>query len=385
MSHGRSSSPNANGAVRIALAGGGTGGHLFPGLAVADAIQARRPDVRMLFYGTGRSIEQDHVGRHGYALQRTAARPVPQSVFGWPRFVWANYGAYRYARRDLDRQGVKLVIGLGGYAAAPVVRAAAALGLPVVLLEQNAVPGRANRYLARWADLVVSALDAARDAFPPGVRVEVLGNPLRGGFLAPGDSPGANRLHDRLGLDRDKHTLVVVGGSQGAHNVNEAVVHILPELARHADTWQVLHQTGEADEATVAQAYGGTRLKHRVAGFVDDMPAAYGVADLMVGRAGATTLAELACTGTPAVFLPLPWAAEDHQTRNAQVYVGAGAGAIVVDQRDATRTGPALWRALEPLLAHPERLTPMGEAARTLGRPDAAERTARAILDLLPA
>ena len=151
----------------------------------------------------------------------------------------------------------------------------------------------------------------------------------------------------------------------------------------YADAWQVVHQTGEADLASVEQAYAPTALVHRVLAFVDDMPSAYAAADLMIGRAGATTLAELACTATPAIFLPLPWAAEDHQTLNAQTYVDAGAGLIVPDRRDPLRTAPELWQALAPLLAHPDRLTPMREAARSVARPDASQRTAEAILDLL--
>ena len=365
--------------LQVAFAGGGTGGHLFPGLAVAHVLNTCRPDIRVLFYGTSRPIERNEIPRHGYECQRVGARPVPESIVGWPRFFWSNYRAYRRARHDLVRRDVKLVVGLGGYAAAPVVRAAAGLGLPVVLLEQNAVPGKANRYLSCWADLVISALPGAVEAFPTGVRVEVLGNPVREAIGRACD----HTCHARLGLDPGKRTLLVLGGSQGAHNVNEAIVHLLPQLDGYAGTWQIVHQTGEADHASVARVYAATALTHRVSAFVQDMPNAYGAADLMIGRAGATTLAELACTATPAIFLPLPWAAEDHQTRNAQVYVDAGAGMIVADRRDPLRTAPALWQALEPLLDDPERLTPMREAARSLARPDAARHAAHAILDLL--
>jgi len=249
-----------------------------------------------------------------------------------------------------------------------------------VLLEQNAIPGKANRYLSRWASLVICGLPQASGAFPSRLRVEVLGNPVRPSIVHPPTPPDPATF----GLDPDKHTLLVLGGSQGAHNVNEAVVHLLADLDAYAQQWQVVHQTGSADRDDVAGAYARTSLTHHVAAFIDDMPSAYALADLMVGRAGATTLAELACTGTPAVFLPLPWAAEDHQTCNAQVYVDAGAGLIVPDRRDPALTGPDLCRAVEPLLSRAERLDPMRASALRLARPHAADLAADAILDLLP-
>ena len=354
------------GRPRVVIAGGGTGGHLFPGLAVADALAAR--GFAVTFIGTAAGIEARLVPGAGYELRLVPGRQLRGG--GVVRGVVGLAAALRGALASLGllrEIGPRLVVGVGGYASVAVALAARVRGIPTVLLEQNAVPGGANRLLGRIAARVCVGFEETVALFPAG-RAVCTGNPVRADVLRPRVRPSGRGLG-----------LLVLGGSQGAHRLNQAMLEALPGLGPAAHELAITHQTGTADRDAVAAGYTARGLAARVEAFVSDMGGAYAAADLVVSRAGAMSCAEITAVGLPCILVPYPHAADDHQRRNAEVLVRAGAARLVLD-RDLT--GPRLAAEIGALVAgHGERAT-MAAAARALGRRDAAERVVAECLRL---
>ncbi|HSB68925.1 MAG TPA: undecaprenyldiphospho-muramoylpentapeptide beta-N-acetylglucosaminyltransferase [Candidatus Methylomirabilis sp.] len=353
--------------MRVVISGGGTGGHLFPALAVHEALLRRRPETRTLFVGASTGVEATVLPRLGHAFRGLPVRQVKGTTW------WGKAGAVlglpavvREAGRLLREFQAEAVLGVGGYASFPTVLAARLRGTPTVLHEQNAYPGLANRWLGKLASAVaVSFPDAA--AFFQAGRVEVTGNPVRA-EIRPGDAREARR---RLALSPERFTVLVFGGSQGAHRLNEGTLQALPMLSADAGQIQFLHGTGERDLAEVRQGYARGGFQARAESFFQDMASAYQAADFVIARAGASTVFELAAVGKPALLVPYPFAANDHQRLNAEALVAAGAAWLVPDGFcDGRRIAASIQSAREK----PEQLRSMGEAARTLARPDAAER-----------
>jgi UDP-N-acetylglucosamine--N-acetylmuramyl-(pentapeptide) pyrophosphoryl-undecaprenol N-acetylglucosamine transferase len=353
--------------MRVVIAGGGTGGHLYPGIALAHEFMRARPGSSVLFVGTERGLESRVVPREGFELatirvRGLVGRGVVRAVATIARLPVSLLEAVRVLRRFRP----DLVVGVGGYAAGPTIAAARLLRRTIVLLEQNVLPGVTNRWLAPVADLVVASFDESRAVFRG--RVEVLGNPVRPAVVSAG----------RTALP-DAPSILVFGGSQGARAINRAVVGALPTLSKITGL-SIVHQTGQADFAETKQAYEAAGVAATVTPYVDDMGAAYARAALVVARAGATTVAELTACGRPAILIPYPHAAHGHQERNARAVEAAGA-AVTVLERDLT--GAALGSAIADLLADRPRLLRMAEASRALGRPDAGARIAAACLALV--
>jgi UDP-N-acetylglucosamine--N-acetylmuramyl-(pentapeptide) pyrophosphoryl-undecaprenol N-acetylglucosamine transferase len=354
----------------VVIAGGGTGGHLYPGLALADALAARGAGVT--FVGTDAGIEARVVPAAGWPFRMLPGRQVRGG--GVRR---AGLGAIALlrglaaARRLLRELRPGLVVGVGGYASVPVALAARLGGVPVVVLEQNVIPGAANRLLARMARRVCVGFAETVAAFPPGRAVHT-GNPIRAGILGVAPRP---RAADRPGL-------LVFGGSAGAHRLNTVVVEAIRRRGDGPPALDVTHQTGVADLEAVRAGYAALGVPARVEAFITDMGAAYAAADFAVTRAGAMTCSELAAVGLPAILVPYPWAADDHQRRNAEVLVTAGAAEMILDRDlDAERLAAAIGR----LAGDPGRRAAMAERARGLGRPDAAARVAAECLGVLGA
>jgi UDP-N-acetylglucosamine--N-acetylmuramyl-(pentapeptide) pyrophosphoryl-undecaprenol N-acetylglucosamine transferase len=348
-----------------AVAGGGTGGHVTLALALAEEIRARGIDVFLL--GTDRGLERDLVPRAGFELVTFEARQVMgQGLVSRLRALVALAGAALEARRVLRGRRPDGVLSVGGYASMPAMAAAAWLRIPSALVEPNAIPGRANRLMARFARRVYAGFPEARRHLPvPEARVRESGIPLRRGLrealaAAPPRTP------------EPPFHLLVAGGSQGARQLNEGMMDVLGELDPAA--LEIFHQSGRDDRERVAEAYRTAGFRAEVVDFSDDLPARYAWADLAVCRAGALTVAELGAAALPALLVPYPYAADDHQTANARALAEAG-GAIVLESRPldpATLAG-----TLRELLAHPERITEMRRALADRARPDAA----RAIVD----
>jgi UDP-N-acetylglucosamine--N-acetylmuramyl-(pentapeptide) pyrophosphoryl-undecaprenol N-acetylglucosamine transferase len=349
-----------SGTRRVVIAGGGTGGHVFPALALAEVLAGRGVDVQMI--GTTAGLEARVVPDAGYPLHTVAGAPVRGG--GVARALGGMVAALRgvaAARRLLAGLEPGVVVGVGGYASVAAVLAARLGGIPTVLQEQNAVPGLANRVLGRLSDRICLGFAAAAGYFPPGRSVHT-GNPVRAAVLR-GTGPGTD--------------LLVFGGSQGARRINQAVVAALPDLVPRLASRGVLHQTGVAERDEVRRGYEAARVAADVRAFIDDMGSAYGRAALVVARAGALTCAEVTARGLPAILVPYPHAADDHQRHNAMAVARAGAAEIVLD---AALDGPTLVRAVGGLLDDADRRARMAAAARTLGRPAAAAHVADEVL-----
>ncbi len=362
----------------IVFSGGGTGGHLFPGLAVARHLADTRPEVRITFAGGGKPLERAQVAAAEFDYLALRCHPRPRGIVDAWRFVADNLAGYRTARRFLAEMGVDAVVGLGGYASVPMARAAARQGVPLVLLEQNAVPGRATRWLARRATLVCTAFQAARRHLPCGCSVRLTGNPVRWP-IAPGLSLGGNPKSD----SRHRPRLVVLGGSGGSGPLNQVVPEALGRLVSRLGGWRILHQAGRGDFEAIRLRYARFGLKAEVVGFLPDMPQVLADADLAVCRAGGTTLAELAVAGVSAVVVPFSQAADDHQRRNAEAFAAEGACLLVDERPGAEPFAQRLATAVCGLLAGPARRAAMSRAMRRLGRPQAAAEVAEVVLPWL--
>ena len=346
--------------VRILFAGGGTGGHLFPGIAVASELRRRHPAAQVVFAGSGKALEARVVERAGFAVDHIRTRGlVGQSAGSLLRGLALLPVSMFDAAALIRRHAPGLVIGLGGYSSGPIVLCAALRGLPTMLLEQNAVPGVTNRLLAR----VVRAAAVTSEATLPyfAGRGFVSGNPVRAGFFAAGHPNGEP--------ESDEVRVLVVGGSQGAHAINVAMVAAAGAIARSPRPIRLTHQAGERDLELVRAGYRAAGLAARVAPFLEEMDREMAAAHLVVCRAGATTLAELAAAGRPAVLVPFGRAANDHQRRNAAAVEAAGA-AEVVDERELSDT--ALGARVLALVADDGRRAALAAASRKLARPDAA-------------
>ncbi|MCZ6821498.1 MAG: undecaprenyldiphospho-muramoylpentapeptide beta-N-acetylglucosaminyltransferase [Deltaproteobacteria bacterium] len=344
-------------ALAVVLAGGGTGGHIFPALALADAIRKREPGVRIQFVGTEGGLETRHVPAAGYPLDLVPSRPVlGKGPLAALRGIISLLRGVVHARRLLRQAQADLVIGVGGSASVPTVTAALLAGVPTALLEPNARAGRANRLLGRFARAVFVQFEEALGYFPRG-RAHLLGFPVRA--MPRGNS----------GSSEDVLRLLVLGGSQGARSLNRAITAVLDQLSER-DGFRITHQTGAAHFEEVRAAYEQAGVRAELAPFYEDLPERLAQADLVVARAGAATVAELCMTGAPSILVPYPYAADNHQLANARDLERSGACLVIPDAELARRLAPEV----RALAADAPRRQRMAEAAAQRARPDAAER-----------
>lgn len=360
--------------MHIILAGGGTGGHLFPGVAVAQGLRALDPSIRVTWLCTDRALDSAQLARYGIPYD---ILPAPR-LTGWLaylRFPFAFMAAVRRAGAYLDERKPGAVVSLGGYGGAPAVRAAAGRGIPAVLLEQNVIPGRANRYLARRARCVLTQWAESIPYFGRSApKVEVTGNPVREEIARRGPA----EARQALGLRPDLRTLLVMGGSQGAGGINRAFQAQAALVGAHRDRLQVLHLAGSEPAAEALRAaYAAAGVAAKVMAFSDEMALVQSAADFVVSRAGGTSIAELGVLGVPAALVPFPHAAEDHQRHNARA-AAAGGGAMVVEEADL-QTEAGLRPLLDRAAGDAGALAAMAERMRALGRPDARRVVAERI------
>ncbi|HVQ37016.1 MAG TPA: undecaprenyldiphospho-muramoylpentapeptide beta-N-acetylglucosaminyltransferase [Pyrinomonadaceae bacterium] len=356
--------------MRVIIAAGGTGGHIYPGIAVAREILRREAKSEVMFVGTERGLENKLVPQAGFALSVIDSAGLKnvglvarlRGLMLIPRSIFAARCVIRKFRPDL-------VIGAGGYVSGPVVLAAALMKVPTLVMESNALPGFTNRRLARFVDKAAVSFDAALPYF--GSKGVVTGNPVRREFfeIAP-------RLRNATG--KREFSILIFGGSQGARAINEAMVAALPLLDGLRDELRITHQTGEADFEKVRSAYAdaGWGESADVRRYIDDMVATFAEADLVICRAGATTTAELIAAGKAALMVPFPLAADDHQRKNAEALADAGAARMILQPE---LSGERLAQELATLAREPERISAMAQAARALTRGDAAA----AVVDLV--
>lgn len=367
------SQSTSSAACRVLFAGGGTGGHLFPGIAVACELRRRHPAAHVVFAGSGKALEARVVERGGFALDHIRTRGlVGQSAGGLLRGLALLPVSMFDAAALIRRHAPGLVVGLGGYSSGPIVLCAALRGLPTMLLEQNAVPGVTNRILARFVRAAAVTSEATLPYFAG--RGFVSGNPVREGFFAAGPAVGES--------ESGEVRVLVLGGSQGAHAINVAMLEAAPTIARSPRPIRLTHQAGERDLELVRDGYREAGVAARVAPFIEELDREMNAAQLVVCRAGATTLAELAAAGRPAVLVPFGEAANDHQRRNAAAVAAAGA-AEVVDERELA--GETLAARIVELASDGERRARLAAASRRLARPDAAAAVVDRIERLLAA
>lgn len=350
--------------MKLLIAGGGTGGHLFPGIAVAEEFLARDKRNEVLFVGTWKGIEARVLPKTGYRLECITAAGIRGKgslarAKGLAKFL---YG-YAQSRKILKEFSPDLVLGVGGYASAPALMAARGMQIPRFIHEQNAIPGFTNRMLAKVADKIFISLEESRTYFPED-KTLLTGNPLRRQILQQVALAEPRERGD------DAFHLLVFGGSAGAHRINLTMGEALPFLKEMKERLRITHQTGENDLEDVTDAYEEQGFAADVVAFIDSMADAYRWADLIVCRAGATTIAEVTACGKPCIFIPYPHAVDDHQRRNAESLLKRGAGFVIIEQE---LSGKVLAQAIRDLMDDQARLKAVGEAAQGLARLDAAQ------------
>jgi UDP-N-acetylglucosamine--N-acetylmuramyl-(pentapeptide) pyrophosphoryl-undecaprenol N-acetylglucosamine transferase len=361
--------------MRVVIAGGGTGGHLFPGIAIADEFRRRDPDSEVTFIGTEHGIEATVVPMEGYPIRYIWAhgfvgKSPLKKLIAMIKMVFS----VRDAGRLLRRLRPDAVIGVGGYASFSPVLAGVFMSIPTIVAEQNSFPGLANRVLGKVVDAVCLTYHESISFFPMG-KTFVTGNPIRAGIL----SGNRNSAYGLFGLDRFKFTVTILGGSQGARNVNGAVCGSFPYLHTLREKMQFLHQTGKGDLESVKGEYRKWGFAGTAAAFIRQMAEAYAVADLVVARAGATTLAELTAVGKPVILIPYPHAAGHHQELNARRLSEMGAARIIPDN---DLNGEIMAKNIGELYSDERARAEMQHASRALGKPDAAQKVVDIVASL---
>ena len=354
------------------LTGGGTGGHLFPAIATAEALCRRLPESEVLFVGTKRKMDQTSLEQYGYATSSIHSRGLKgKNLFSLLLGLAVLPVSCLEAMYHIVRFKPDVVLGVGGYVTGPVVAAAKLLGKPTIIHEQNSIPGLANRKLGALASRICLSLPGSEKWFPEEKSV-LTGNPVRNAILA---LAGQEKKAKEKSL-----TLLVLGGSLGAHRVNELMIEVFGLGLSGLAGVKVIHQTGPDDVKKVETAYRENNIQATVSPFFSDMAAIYEQADLLVSRAGATTLAELAVLGKPAILIPYPYAADNHQEKNAEFYVQSG-GAVMFVEKELT--ADVLAEKLVQLLGNSRQLQEMGEAMQSRAFPEATERIVDECLGLI--
>jgi len=351
--------------MRFVIAGGGTGGHLFPGIAIAEAFIEREMGNEALFIGTEKGIEAKVLAGGKFPLRTIQAMPLKgRSLLGKVKAIWSIPMAIKEAYSILKGFQPQLVLGVGGYASGPTLMAASILGMKRAIHEQNVIPGMTNRILKWFSQRIFVSFKETKRYFPDEKTI-VTGNPIRREIFQPGEN--VKGIEKRKG---DRFSLLIFGGSAGAHRINEAVMRALDPLQEIKSFLRVFHQTGREDADWVSKGYREKGFDALVRPFFEDMGTYYQLSDLVVCRSGASTVAELAVCEKAAILIPYPYAAHNHQLINAQKLVDLGAARMI---RDEELNGPSLAQTILHLYGHPEERTRMEEKIRQVGRPRAAQ------------
>jgi UDP-N-acetylglucosamine--N-acetylmuramyl-(pentapeptide) pyrophosphoryl-undecaprenol N-acetylglucosamine transferase len=355
---------------RIIIAGGKTGGHLFPGIAVAQALEKQDPDTTLLFVGTNAHFEIQTLEKYGYAHTAILSRPVKGGSIFSKAFSMGLVGISLIQSIKIIQQfKPDFVLGVGGFSSFAVVLAAWLLKIPTAIQEQNAIPGMTNRWLSRFATLIFTAFKETRGLIHH-PKVRHMGNPVR-----TTDFAGHAEKTELIHFHPDRFTILVTGGSQGASSINTAFTDALA-LMDSTEGLNIIHQTGIRDEAAIQAKYADLKICATVQAFFHNMPELLRMANLAITRAGAGTISELLMAGLPAILVPYPHAADDHQTYNAEALENQEAAIMI---KDADLNGDSLKHAMEFLINNPEKLWQMSIIQKKLAVPDAADRIAACI------
>ncbi len=357
------------------FAGGGSGGHLFPGIALAEELCRRDPQSRIHFLGSERAIENTILASTPFAHHALPVEPLSKLRKTPFQFLRRNWSAWSNTQKLFVEHSPDWVIGLGGFISVPAVWSAHRRRVPILLLEQNAISGAATRWLAKTATHITLSFDQARQRLPQQVPVVFTGNPLRSNLVQAAKTVTKSQAH---------RTLLILGGSQGAESLNHAVSQALGQVRGLLSGWRVVHQAGAGRVADLDSEYRRQQIPAFVAEFFPNMAEQYAAADLVISRSGATTLAEIACFGCPALLVPYPFAADQHQRANAQVFVDRDAAVMVEQSRNPHETARKLCSSLSLLLTDCVRRDVMCQAAKALARPNAAQQVADLLLPISP-
>ena len=357
------------------FAGGGTGGHLYPAIAVAEQIVRLEPTSHIHFLCSTRNIDTYILSQTNFEYTILPAKAFSCRPDRFIDFIFSLLKSYKTAAETITRSKNTVVVGLGGFVAAPVCLAAHRNNIPLALINVDIVPGRANKTIARWAGEIFVQFDDTTKYFE-NKKVRVVGCPLRDEFNKP--EPG--KAIEQLGLDKNKKTLLITGASSGSANINYAICSLLKKLDNFADHWQIVHLTGQANFEQISRKNLNPKIKYIISGYFDDMPDLLAAADLVIGRSGAVSVAEFAAAGVPAICIPYPYHKDKHQYLNAGKLVDMGAAVIVDDLPDKEEFSKRLWSELENLIKDENKRQQMTKAAKKLAHPQAALKIAQKLI-----
>jgi UDP-N-acetylglucosamine--N-acetylmuramyl-(pentapeptide) pyrophosphoryl-undecaprenol N-acetylglucosamine transferase len=361
------------------FAGGGTGGHIYPAVAVAEQIVKIRPTAKIHFFCSSRNIDEQILGQTGFQYTRLAARGFSIRPGQLISFCRSFLASYNIAKETTAASEDAVVIGVGGFVSGPVCLAAHKRKIPIGLLNVDIVPGRANKIISRWADeIFVQFEDTTQYFAKQGSKVNVVGCPLRSGF----DNPRPKKAIEQLELDREKKILLITGASSGSENINKTVCSLLGTLNTFADKWQIVHLAGRGNLEKVESQYSAAKISHKVVGYFDDMADLLAAADLVIGRSGAVSVAEFAAAGTPSICMPYPYHKDMHQYLNAGKLVEAGAAIIVDDLPDEKDRAEWLWEELEELMKDEKKRREMKRNCQVIANKDAALNIAERLIEM---
>ncbi len=353
--------------MRVVFAGGGTGGHLMVGLSIAEEVRMRFHQAEIVFFGTDKKFEKRCVEQRGFKFRQMHSRKWEKSCKGIFAFTGSMFAGIIESLIALKKMNPDIVVGLGGYASFAPIVAAKLLGFPSILLEQNVIPGKANQFLSRWVDEVYCHWRGSIKWLDKAKIVRVTGTPIRKDVLCG----QRQRAAEKFGLNPSKKTILITGGSQGAQSINEVVLRCLPKLEQRSNEVQVIHITGELDYEKVKATYQQMKVDSFVCGFLDDMGAAFSMADIIICRSVATTIAEITAIGIPAILIPYPHAADNHQYWNAMELASNGGG-YLLQQIDLTPE--KIIELITDLFNNKEKYDRMKMFNKGMGIPNAASK-----------
>jgi len=359
---------------KVYMAGGGTGGHLFPGISLAQAIKARETDARIKFLVSGKRLDTALLEDKGFECVKVEQRHLPHSPGQVADFMITNARALWQVTRMMMKDRPEVVVGLGGYASFAAAAAAKICGVPLVLLEQNAVPGKTNRALSLAADRVFCQWSQASRYFMRRGNLKFKGNPVRDSLK----KLSKEIARTMLGLESDRNTLMVLGGSQGASSLNRIMIESIPIIEEWSDRLQIIHLAGSSQAEIVEESYREAGIKAKVFDFLKEMHLAYSAADLVFCRAGGTTIAELTAMGIPSILVPYPHASDNHQLANAKALASRGAARIIEEKHVSSEK---IEKEVIGLLLDESALKLMSANAVAAGRPEAATEIAGNIVE----
>ena len=368
----------------IFFAGGGTGGHIYPALAIARQIKDLRPEANITFFCSDRPIDAQILVKTGFTYIPLPAVGFSANPIQILKFLTATLRSYHLANKVLMANTSAVVVGVGGFVSTGPILAAHKLGIPVKMVNTDSVPGKANKFLARYADEIYVQFELSKSCFGRAAnRVVVTGCPLRAEF-----ADIVQKENSKVHSDNDKQRfwnsklklLLITGASSGAKSINSAICALLNKLSAFSDSWQIVHLTGHADFESVKSQYKNCTITHKVLDYYDNMADLLAAADLVIGRAGAVSVAEYAAAGVPCIVMPYPYHKDNHQRKNAEQLEKAGCAIIVDDQINAQNNAAMLWLYLEKLMKNSELLVEMRQKAATFGTSTAAGEIAKRIL-----